>query len=528
MKPLPSHTKRPKNLVTLITITVTLLSLIRSIESGYGEFSLVPTGWPLSDVVDDIGGKDDPNSTSAESTGFTYRIRSLADRLKLRLKSDATKNNNTVSDDINEINTGKFRKKLSPVILLPGYGGSRLEAKWDKTQVEHYFCDSHSDWTDIWVNVKLLLPYMIDCLIENMRLEFDHATNTTHNTNGVDVRVKDADTITSVEYLNNLRISSFAYFAPIIRKLIMGLGYKREINIRGAPYDFRKAPNELKDYFVQLRETSDQIYKRNNNQPITYICHSMGCNNILYFLQRQTQEWKDEHVKRVISIAAPWAGSLSALRAAALGDNLGMPYLFDETKLIRVQRSLPSTIYLFPHQKAFPDAPLIRSNVGPSPSKLDDSKTSSNNSSIRTTKTTLRTYMADDYKEFFDAIKHPDGYQMWLNTKDLLGNLEAPGVEVWCLVGRGQKTLGRMEYEGEFPNSQSDEFYDDGDGTVTLQSAKYCAEWAKEQSQPIYIKEFGISHMEILKDAQVTKYIERILDEETPMEGKFKMSHDYV
>lgn len=383
-------------------------------------------------------------------------------------------------------------EQASPIILVPGYGGSRLEAKWKKDQAKHYFCQTHQpDWTNIWIDIKLLMPYMIDCLIENFRLEFDRSTNRTHNTEGVEIRVKDPDNIESVEFLNDLHMSSFAYFAPIIRHLTSNFDYKRNENITGAPYDFRKAPNELGEFFAKLRTTSENMFARNEQRPITYICHSMGCNNILYFLQRQSKQWKAKHVKRIISLAAPWAGSLMALRAVAKGDNLNKPYLFDEAKLNIVQRSVPSTIYLFPNEKAFKDVPLVRDNVfGDKPEDLT---------------------RANDYKSFFDRLQHPDGYLMWLNTKDLLGSLEAPQVEVWCLYGEQVRTLGRLEFEGSFPSSREIDLYDDGDGTVSTQSSTYCKHWQNEQTQPVHLKGFPSNHMELLRDRHVLEAIENII-----------------
>jgi lysophospholipase-3 len=57
--------------------------------------------------------------------------------------------------------------RLSPVILVPGDGGSRLEAKLDKKDVAHHYCERKSDdWFDLWVNLSLLVPFAIDCWVE--------------------------------------------------------------------------------------------------------------------------------------------------------------------------------------------------------------------------------------------------------------------------------------------------------------------------------------------------------------------------
>lgn len=419
------------------------------------------------------------------SSKLRYAYTALIESSTLtRLSSKTRRNSET---DRNKYET----TQLSPVILVPGYGGSRLEAKWNRVKVEHFLCESQSDWTNIWLDVKRLLPYMIDCLIELFRLEFDHKTNTTHNTHGVEVRVKDPDSLSTVEYLTNLHAPSFGYFAPIIKSLIDEFGYERDVNLRGAPYDFRKAPNELTDYFKNLKLMSELMYKETDGQQqVTYICHSMGCNNILYFLQHQPTSWKNKHVRRVISLAAPWAGSMAALRAAALGDNLGLTYLLSETTLNRAQRSLPSTVYLFPHQDVFADIPLVRSHVdGPAP----------------------KTYTTGSYMEFFDRLEHPDGYNMWLQTKDLLSNIVAPQVEVHCLYGENIKTIGRFEFKGDFPNSTSEVLYDDGDGTVTVQSSAYCKRWTDQQKQPIFAKGFHANHVDMLRHEEVLHYIGKTL-----------------
>ena len=110
-----------------------------------------------------------------------------------------------------------------------------------------YFCECKSDWHDIWINLKLMLPYMIDCLIENFRLEFDYATNTTKNTAGVEIRVKSGATNETTTQLwppsNNSMTYSFqaSPISRLISQLVEKLNYGREINVRGVPYNFRKS-----------------------------------------------------------------------------------------------------------------------------------------------------------------------------------------------------------------------------------------------------------------------------------------------
>lgn len=56
---------------------------------------------------------------------------------------------------------------LSPIILLPGDGGSRLQAKLDRQDVLHHYCIRKSnDWFDLWLNLSLLVPFALECWVD--------------------------------------------------------------------------------------------------------------------------------------------------------------------------------------------------------------------------------------------------------------------------------------------------------------------------------------------------------------------------
>lgn len=154
---------------------------------------------------------------------------------------------------------------LNPVILIPGDGGSQLEAKLNKSNVIHYICQKATkDYFNIWLNMELLVPLVIDCWIDNIKLIYDNVTRTTRDPDGVSIRVPGFSGTETVEWLDPSHASTGAYFNDITNTLV-SLGYTRNVSIKGAPYDFRKAPSKynmpvcLINPIFNLLSTSTQI-----------------------------------------------------------------------------------------------------------------------------------------------------------------------------------------------------------------------------------------------------------------------------
>lgn len=373
--------------------------------------------------------------------------------------------------------------RLSPVIMLPGDGGSRLQAKLDRLNVTHKYCERKTnDWFDLWLNLSLLVPFAFDCWLDNMKLEYNYTTRRTQNSPGVSVRVKDFGKSESVEYVDPAKVIGTGYFDSIVRELIL-LGYERNKNIFGAPYDFRRAPNELEEYFTGLKGLVEKAYEINDGEPVVFICHSMGCLHGLYFLNSNTQAWKDKYMRSMISLAGVWGGSVKAMKAFASGDNFGVAVI-PTLQLRKDVRTFPSLAYLMPAPELWPsDKVLVRNRN--------------------------KQYTVTDYKQFFIDIKHPVGYEMWLDVRNLTANLPPPNIEVHCLHGNHITTIEELDYPvGDFPDAKPRVTYGDGDGTVNLLSLQACASWAKTQKQPFYYRNFtNIDHMTVLTDPQVLEYI---------------------
>ena len=228
---------------------------------------------------------------------------------------------------------------LFVMLSVPGDGGSQIEGKLDKNSSVHYVCSKKTDyWFSLWLNMELLVPIVIDCWVDNMKLTYDNTTRKTTNNPGVEIRIPDFGNSTSVEWIDPSKASAGNYFATIA-DTILKFGYERNVSLRGAPYDFRKAPSkyysislrcarvncrflhkldELQDYFVKMKVLVEDTFTK-TNQKIVLITHSMGSPMTLYFLNHQTQEWKNKYVKSWVSLAGCWGGTIKALKVYAQG-----------------------------------------------------------------------------------------------------------------------------------------------------------------------------------------------------------------
>ena len=87
-----------------------------------------------------------------------------------------------------------------------------------------------------------------------------------------------------------------------VESSLLPLGYKRNVDIFGAPYDFRLAPNELQRWFADFKNLVEVAYRNNGNKSVILLCHSMGSPLSLYLLNSQTKEWRDTYIRVSVSL----------------------------------------------------------------------------------------------------------------------------------------------------------------------------------------------------------------------------------
>uniref|UniRef100_A0A915JUF8 Uncharacterized protein n=1 Tax=Romanomermis culicivorax TaxID=13658 RepID=A0A915JUF8_ROMCU len=110
--------------------------------------------------------------------------------------------------------------------------------------------------------------------------------------------------------MRELETVRFGYF----EKKMISWGYEPGVSLRGAPYDWRKTPDENEDFMRKFRLLIEETYEINHFRKVVLFAHSMGNMFSLYFLNRQSKEWKDKYIKSIVCMAGPFGGSVSVLK----------------------------------------------------------------------------------------------------------------------------------------------------------------------------------------------------------------------
>ncbi|XP_015195306.1 lysosomal phospholipase A and acyltransferase [Lepisosteus oculatus] len=380
--------------------------------------------------------------------------------------------------------SGDVCSERPPVVLIPGDLGNQLEAKLDKPSVVHYVCYKKTeDYFTLWLNLELLVPFAIDCWIDNIRLIYNRTSNRTEAPPGVDVRVPGFGQTYPLEYLDPSKHALGMYFYTIVQSLV-GWGYTRDYDVRGAPYDWRKAPNENQDYFVALKKMIEEMAEHFGG-PVVLIAHSMGNMYTLYFLNQQPQAWKDRYIKAYVALGPPWGGVAKTLRVVATGDNNRIPVI-SPLKIRAQQRSAVSTNWLLPYSHTWPSDKVFVT-------------------------TPATNYTLRDYQRFYRDLDFEDGWRMRQETEPLVSGLDPPGVALHCLYGSGVDTPESFVY-ADFPDREPKVLFGDGDGTVNLLSATQCRRWVGRQKQPVELQELrGNEHIAMLQNETTVSYIKKVL-----------------
>jgi hypothetical protein len=375
------------------------------------------------------------------------------------------------------------RSALMPIVIVPGTGGSQLEARLDKPSSPHWWCARQADWFRLWLDTKeLLLDALTQCWADNIRLMWNETAGAMQNAPGVETRTPDFGGVSAFSELDpSLPLHASSYFRDLIAAL-EARGYVAGSSLLGAPYDFRYAPSSKvgRRFTADLRALLERA-REASGRPALLLAHSYGCLLSLHFLQGQSAAWKAKHVAGFVSAGGPYGGSAHELVVLASGSNEGVATVHPLT-IRHEQRTYESNHLMLPSPAVFGAAPLVT--------------------------TPERTYAPTQYADFFADIGWRHGAQVYGQVRSLLRGFAPPGVPTHCVYAVGQRTERNYTYGRGWPDAQPERVgHGDGDGTVNVESAEVCRRWPGTNVTVLR----GVAHMDIVKDGDFIAAVEALL-----------------
>lgn len=384
---------------------------------------------------------------------------------------------------------GGSDRHLAPVVIVPGTGGNQLEAKltaeYDNSKPWCYCF--RQEYFRLWLDVKTLFPPFTSCFVDRLSLDYDAKTDSYSNIKGVETRVPYFGTTEGMEYLDPSLKFLTCYMIHLVDAL-KARGYESGKSLYGAPYDFRFAPGpQASDvalkYLTDLKELVEAASRANGDQPVVILAHSMGGLWTLYFLNQQTEEWRNQYIARFVSVSTPWGGAVEQMMTFASGNPEGVPFV-NSLVVREEQRRSESNLWLLPVSRVFGDRPLVA--------------------------TSTRNYTAADMEDFLVDIGFAEGVPAYKSRiPHLTEILRAPGIPVTLIYGHGVPTSQQLSYEAKGFDNHPEITDGDGDGTVNVCSlTAVVKEWDAVEGQELDVVPLANKgHMKILHDADSVQVI---------------------
>jgi hypothetical protein len=354
-----------------------------------------------------------------------------------------------VCEDVRDLYRLGNNDPKSPIIIVPGLGGSALFATW-------YLPDSAWNCTErqkepyrVWVSAQAVAPdFISSCWKAKMMNRYSNGhfstlpgvQRTAWRDNGDRLMhfgeyqgmklTSDFGGIDGVAVLNctvNFASKSAYMFYNVIKAFCVNKGYKPARSILGAPYDFGLIldPNYQAEYFRRLKLLIEYSVGINGGKKAHLLCHSLGCTTTLLFLHTMTQQWKDQYINTYVPIAGPFAGSPKALRTVLSGAHSGLGILCD-TFIIKtrtcdkwfaeLERSLAGALWMIQDNKALEGIPIVTvKGAGTFKSS------------------------PDDLKRLYALAKYPEAGQVYDQIVKFINMYEPPRVRTLAIVGKTNK-----------------------------------------------------------------------------------------
>eukprot|EP01054_Gregarina_sp_Poly1_P004733 Gregarina_sp_Poly_1__4732@NODE_2529_length_2021_cov_67_477994_g1247_i1_p1_GENE_NODE_2529_length_2021_cov_67_477994_g1247_i1NODE_2529_length_2021_cov_67_477994_g1247_i1_p1_ORF_typecomplete_len302_score19_03LCAT/PF02450_15/1e28Ser_hydrolase/PF06821_13/7_7e03Ser_hydrolase/PF06821_13/0_056Abhydrolase_6/PF12697_7/0_051PGAP1/PF07819_13/0_22_NODE_2529_length_2021_cov_67_477994_g1247_i18801785 len=270
--------------------------------------------------------------------------------------------------------------ETAPVFLIPGLGGSGLQASVSNTTLSSCGSGILNFTERVWLSFSAWRPPRShqQCWVQLMKLNYTLPSALAFRCNDWKCRagnyvspegivVSSYSGIAAVEYLDYIEgygIPLARYFHDIIEALRSVPG---SVTLHAFPYDWRLP---VWQYPWQELKSNIESQVSLEKKRAVLIVHSLGGIAFNWFLHTQVDhDWRQKHIGALISINGAFGGSFKIVRALMSGYNpaemfvlsrWGLPQLISNRDLREVSRTLGSLFLLTPDEPVHhSDTPII-------------------------------------------------------------------------------------------------------------------------------------------------------------------------
>lgn len=387
-------------------------------------------------------------------------------------------------------------KGVPPLVIVPGLGGSVLEAKLHNRPTFRD-CQTESDWYTIWASVTQGIARYA-CFIQDIALTVSPAGSGSGmpvaNFTGVEIRPRDFGGTGGIKYSNaGTHEPPIAYMLELVTKLEK-VGYVSGISLRAATNDFRSAgvPEALEYQYQLLRNLVEDTYAINGNAKVHLLSHSLGGPYTnLFLVEYVSAPWKDKYIASHISLSNPVMGSVPAIEGILSGPMYDWVPQFLPKLIVPAIRSFPSIAWMFPRVYGGPGG-----NVwgGDDPVFVS---------------TPTHNYSMSTLGDLARAVNATVIYDQWDRIREATKRAaDDPDVPVLCVYANDTKTDLAISLPDDKFNSKGTRVASTwGDGTVNLASLQACNRWSNVTERPIKFGGSLAAHTEIVQNNEVIKIV---------------------
>ncbi len=195
--------------------------------------------------------------------------------------------------------------RLTPVVLFPGWGGTRLEVRVHNQTVAPE-CPRSGTFEYTFFPAQPSTEFSQVCQDKLLTLVYDFDPQKSAGAKGKPAWQVSEQPGVQVSVLDYGKAESSPWFEPLYAFLEQA-GYRRNVDIRVAGYDFRLTP-DMGGFMKRTTALIEKTYRDNHNTPVHLVAHSNGPLYAQYLLTHTSQQWKNKYIHGFTPIAGNWPG----------------------------------------------------------------------------------------------------------------------------------------------------------------------------------------------------------------------------